>query len=385
MRNFLRAHAAESHDGLHRKRKDRNHVLEVRKRIRAEATRVGAMDAPRRRKLLGLFSWVIASVLLTGCAGSWAENLRQASVGRVACPPDEIQIRDIRSGFEEPTTWTASCRGRAWYCASHPTKCTRADQAQTAVPAAKVRPTVTHQVEGLTVEYDEFEKHTTLRARLVTTRTTTTFSGQPAKVADRIRITVFRNLGAPIAYDACRNMDLSIEGKVIAASPSDVMYTAGGGPVPESLSVVVPLATVTAMAETTTATKAIELDREDGRALAAVVAMEETNAAPKIRACNDVIAISAKQRLLLKSFLVRWKGLAARAPKQESAPAQASPAEPPGEVTPLAPVSADGIDSPVAAGCQYDTQCKGERICAAGQCVDPPAPPAVAAPAAPGK
>lgn len=24
-----------------------------------------------------------------------------------------------------------------------------------------------------------------------------------------------------------------------------------------------------------------------------------------------------------------------------------------------------------AGGCQYDTQCKGERICKAGQCVDP--------------
>jgi hypothetical protein len=27
-----------------------------------------------------------------------------------------------------------------------------------------------------------------------------------------------------------------------------------------------------------------------------------------------------------------------------------------------------------AAGCQYDTQCKGERICRSGRCVDPPAP-----------
>ncbi len=33
-------------------------------------------------------------------------------------------------------------------------------------------------------------------------------------------------------------------------------------------------------------------------------------------------------------------------------------------------------------GCQYDAQCKGERICRAGQCVEPT--PASAAPAAPG-
>lgn len=38
--------------------------------------------------------------------------------------------------------------------------------------------------------------------------------------------------------------------------------------------------------------------------------------------------------------------------------------------------SSGGAAAPAAAagspaGCQYDTQCKGERICKAGQCVDP--------------
>jgi hypothetical protein len=37
---------------------------------------------------------------------------------------------------------------------------------------------------------------------------------------------------------------------------------------------------------------------------------------------------------------------------------------------------------PTEQGCQYDTQCKGERICRAGECVDP-APPAAGVPAAP--
>jgi hypothetical protein len=31
-----------------------------------------------------------------------------------------------------------------------------------------------------------------------------------------------------------------------------------------------------------------------------------------------------------------------------------------------------------APGCQYDAQCKGERICVRGQCVEPVAPPVVA-------
>lgn len=30
--------------------------------------------------------------------------------------------------------------------------------------------------------------------------------------------------------------------------------------------------------------------------------------------------------------------------------------------------------APAATGCQYDTQCKGDRICQAGQCVDVAAP-----------
>lgn len=38
----------------------------------------------------------------------------------------------------------------------------------------------------------------------------------------------------------------------------------------------------------------------------------------------------------------------------------------------------DERDEPVSArasGCSYDTQCKGERICHQGVCVDPPAKP----------
>ncbi len=39
---------------------------------------------------------------------------------------------------------------------------------------------------------------------------------------------------------------------------------------------------------------------------------------------------------------------------------------------------------PATDGCQYDTQCKGDRICEAGQCVSPaPQAPAAAAPAQP--
>jgi hypothetical protein len=35
--------------------------------------------------------------------------------------------------------------------------------------------------------------------------------------------------------------------------------------------------------------------------------------------------------------------------------------------------SAAAPAAPAAEGCHYDTQCKGDRICSGGQCVDPPA------------
>jgi hypothetical protein len=41
---------------------------------------------------------------------------------------------------------------------------------------------------------------------------------------------------------------------------------------------------------------------------------------------------------------------------------------------PQAAATAPNADPGARTGCQYDTQCKGDRICRAGQCVDP-APP----------
>jgi hypothetical protein len=56
-----------------------------------------------------------------------------------------------------------------------------------------------------------------------------------------------------------------------------------------------------------------------------------------------------------------------------------------------APIAANTSGGSVPVGCQYDSQCKGDRICSAGQCVAPAASPAApaatvpqsAAPAAP--
>ena len=45
-----------------------------------------------------------------------------------------------------------------------------------------------------------------------------------------------------------------------------------------------------------------------------------------------------------------------------------------GNAAPVAvcnPATNEGSKSQPAAGCQYDTQCKGDRICRAGACVEP--------------
>lgn len=73
--------------------------------------------------------------------------------------------------------------------------------------------------------------------------------------------------------------------------------------------------------------------------------------------------------------------------KQPAAPSAAPPppATPPAPPAPPAPPPAAAPASPPAPepeppapqplGCQYDTQCKGDRLCVEGKCVDPPATP----------
>jgi hypothetical protein len=65
---------------------------------------------------------------------------------------------------------------------------------------------------------------------------------------------------------------------------------------------------------------------------------------------------------------------------KEEAGSSGAPTEPPPEGAPA--------DAPAAGGCQYDTQCKGDRICEQGRCVDSkvttPMEPAPAPTPAPG-
>lgn len=61
---------------------------------------------------------IAAAVLTTGCASveSLAGARKNASSGQVGCAPAEVTLSD-----EKANTWTASCRGRVFYCTAMPT------------------------------------------------------------------------------------------------------------------------------------------------------------------------------------------------------------------------------------------------------------------------
>jgi hypothetical protein len=66
------------------------------------------------------------------------------------------------------------------------------------------------------------------------------------------------------------------------------------------------------------------------------------------------------------------------APARTTAPKVAPPSAPPPEPPPSVHAPSESVIGVAPNGCQYDAQCKGDRICKAGQCVEPsPAPESV--------
>jgi hypothetical protein len=83
---------------------------------------------------------------------------------------------------------------------------------------------------------------------------------------------------------------------------------------------------------------------------------------------DAVIAYVNGKGWYIKAVVLKQVAAPAEPSAQTRAPVPAAPAPP------LAPGP--------AAGCQYDTQCKGDRVCTSGVCVDPvPAPAAPSTPA----
>lgn len=60
--------------------------------------------------------WFLFSPLLCGCLSP----VQQASAGSIGCPPGEIVIADVKDG-----SWSATCRGRKFWCSpGEPAACT---------------------------------------------------------------------------------------------------------------------------------------------------------------------------------------------------------------------------------------------------------------------
>ena len=57
----------------------------------------------------------VSVLMLAGCANfpTISEIRQTASSGFVGCPPSEIEIAD-----NEKLTWTASCKGKKFYCSA---------------------------------------------------------------------------------------------------------------------------------------------------------------------------------------------------------------------------------------------------------------------------
>ena len=51
-------------------------------------------------------------LLLAACA---THPRQQESSGLIGCPPSEVVLSDLKSGWSS-VTWTATCRGKTFYC-----------------------------------------------------------------------------------------------------------------------------------------------------------------------------------------------------------------------------------------------------------------------------
>jgi len=101
--------------------------------------------------------------------------------------------------------------------------------------------------------------------------------------------------------------------------------------------------------------------------------------AAEFRACHDRLVLDERHRTWLRIYLKRWQEVAAQAPTQQP-PEAVAIAEQPVAAAPVAsePTSPSAPQPPaptpvVVDGCKFDLQCKGDRICVAGSCIDPPA------------
>ncbi len=158
------------------------------------------------------------------------------------------------------------------------------------------------------------------------------FSGQPQHDATAMQLAVYRQTRSTgLIYENCADVGVIVdskgEHKFAARHETGVNPTGSRW---ESLTADIPRATFDEIAAAQTAS---------------------------LRVCRDVLVIERSQFEVLRNYLQRWDAIAA-----EQSPATPSPAE-----------AAPATDNAVT-GCEYDAQCKGERVCVDRRCVDPPTP-----------
>jgi hypothetical protein len=167
----------------------------------------------------------------------------------------------------------------------------------------------------------------------------------------RLRLGIIATSAAP-RFAQCRTVGAVVDGVPITIA-SDATYQRAlvNGEVFESLSADISRKTVDAVA---------------------------TSSASAFFGCTDSIPLSQRDLVMLRTFATRWDQLS---PKGASQPASAppsveSPSAPPSEPPqPTPSASSPPAAEPPNSGCHYDTQCKGNRICQGGLCVEPPASP----------
>lgn len=300
---------------------------------------------------------LVFTLTAVGC-GSKISAMQIHTGGQTGCRPEEVRMGTVRSNFNAAAAfldastanqlalwWQADCRGKRYNCTGQQDRYAVRDvvckpvQQQSVVqrPHERVLPyeegvrikCVAPEGNEKTCAPEDERLIAVLSANAARVRVHIVLWGHPARDPEN-EVAIYRHAPGPL-YRSCRNVELSVNGEkdpMLAAK-----YTNGRGW--EGLKVNMPLTTVERIA---------------------------TARSVRVRACADDITIPPYQLGILTDYVKQWQQMANAAVRAASMPP---------------PTEAETDDSPPASamsGCDYDTQCKGDRLCVNRQCVSPTSP-----------
>jgi hypothetical protein len=85
------------------------------------------------RSLVLAITVTLTALGTSGCAA----QLRATTSGKIGCPEQEVTISDVSPVRLGPATWTATCRGKRFYCSQTSTGKESADISCTSEMAAQ--------------------------------------------------------------------------------------------------------------------------------------------------------------------------------------------------------------------------------------------------------